>query len=336
MSTISLPYTFSPNTLGASSQVNGNFSTIVTDYNGNITNANLAAAANISPSKLTNLSSINGYRLSSSNSSALPGDTSSVSTIYLYPYTGTQISLPDASGNFNVYDLGATIPSYALTGLTNATVYSLYAYNSGTISSPTVTLTAIAWTNSTTPDSQTLSHGVLLSSSNNLYRYVGAFYTTGTTTTSDTGAGGQRYIANVNNLTLRAISCNSDSASGIVSSSFASTSNTNGTGRVTYLQAFGGLSVTFASTMCVANATSGNFTWHMIGLDSTSTASYASVFIPYSNGVQGSTEISQSFVQSVGLHYIQRGIAVGGGTGSINNTGLSAAIMENLSAFVYI
>lgn len=45
MSTISKPYTFSPNTTASSSQVNADFDTIYNDYNGNISAANLATGA---------------------------------------------------------------------------------------------------------------------------------------------------------------------------------------------------------------------------------------------------------------------------------------------------
>lgn len=45
MSSISAPYTFSPNTTASSSQVNANFSTIYNDYNGGISATNLAAGA---------------------------------------------------------------------------------------------------------------------------------------------------------------------------------------------------------------------------------------------------------------------------------------------------
>lgn len=49
---ITIPYTFSPNTVIVSAQVNANFSTIAGVVNGNIDNSNLSAGANISLSKL--------------------------------------------------------------------------------------------------------------------------------------------------------------------------------------------------------------------------------------------------------------------------------------------
>ena len=52
MASITKPHTFSSGTDAKSSEVNNNFDTIYNDYNGNITNANIAAGAAIAGSKL--------------------------------------------------------------------------------------------------------------------------------------------------------------------------------------------------------------------------------------------------------------------------------------------
>jgi hypothetical protein len=52
MSTILLPYVFSPGTVILSAQVNSNFATFIVDYDGNITDANLAAGAAVQESKI--------------------------------------------------------------------------------------------------------------------------------------------------------------------------------------------------------------------------------------------------------------------------------------------
>lgn len=52
MSTITNPFTYSPNTTILSAQINSSFSTIYNDYNGGITNANISASAAIAGSKL--------------------------------------------------------------------------------------------------------------------------------------------------------------------------------------------------------------------------------------------------------------------------------------------
>lgn len=53
MAVISKPYTFAAGALVIASEHNSNFDTIFTDYNGNITNANISASAAIDYSKLT-------------------------------------------------------------------------------------------------------------------------------------------------------------------------------------------------------------------------------------------------------------------------------------------
>lgn len=52
MSLVTLPYVFSPGTTIRSSEANSNNNAIVGDYNGNIQNVNIAAAAAIAESKL--------------------------------------------------------------------------------------------------------------------------------------------------------------------------------------------------------------------------------------------------------------------------------------------
>lgn len=59
MATISRPNSYTANTTIEPSQVNNDFNTIYNDYNGNITNANIAEGASIAQSKL-NLTSLSG------------------------------------------------------------------------------------------------------------------------------------------------------------------------------------------------------------------------------------------------------------------------------------
>jgi len=59
MASITKPNTFSAGTTASASEVNDNFDTIYNDYNGNITNANIAAAAAIADTKLAQLTTAN-------------------------------------------------------------------------------------------------------------------------------------------------------------------------------------------------------------------------------------------------------------------------------------
>lgn len=71
MATIALPNTFTSGTTIQSAQVNSNFTTIYNDYNGNVTNANIAAGAAIVDTKLASISTagkVSGAALTSLSS----------------------------------------------------------------------------------------------------------------------------------------------------------------------------------------------------------------------------------------------------------------------------
>jgi len=55
MSIIAIPYVFANNTVADATEVNSNFSTIYSDYNGGILNANISAFAAIDDSKLAQI-----------------------------------------------------------------------------------------------------------------------------------------------------------------------------------------------------------------------------------------------------------------------------------------
>lgn len=71
MSLISIPFTFTVGAVIVASQHNSNFSTIYSDYNGNITDANIAALAAISDTKLAQITTagkVSGASLTSLSS----------------------------------------------------------------------------------------------------------------------------------------------------------------------------------------------------------------------------------------------------------------------------
>jgi hypothetical protein len=77
MSTISKPYNFTSGTTIQSAQVNSNFDTIYNDYNGNITNANIATGAGIDLAKIAQTSLFFILRAAANNTlaSGTTGDT---------------------------------------------------------------------------------------------------------------------------------------------------------------------------------------------------------------------------------------------------------------------
>lgn len=115
-------------------------------------------------------------------------DVSSAGTIYCTPYKGNQIALYSGSA----WSIRSSAEfSLALSGLTSGKPYDVFCYdNSGT-----PTLEFLAWTNDTTrATALARQDGVLVKSGDATRRYLGTFYTTGTTTTEDSSA--KRYLWN--------------------------------------------------------------------------------------------------------------------------------------------
>lgn len=115
-------------------------------------------------------------------------DVTGATTIYACPYNGNQISL--YSGSAWVTRSSAEF-SLALGTLTSAKPYDVFCYdNAGT-----PTLEFLVWTNDTTrATALAYQDGVLVKSGATTRRYLGTFYTTSTTQTSD--AVGGRYLWN--------------------------------------------------------------------------------------------------------------------------------------------
>lgn len=116
MALISLPYTFSVGNTIIASQHNSNFSTIYNDYNGNITDANIAPAAAIEYTKLALNNTIKNTDILSSTVFSLGNiPTLSYSNITQFPYvkcSNTQSSGTaggaGTTGSFQTYPLNTT------------------------------------------------------------------------------------------------------------------------------------------------------------------------------------------------------------------------------------
>lgn len=246
-------YTFSPNTLIQSGQVNTNFQGAATIINGQLDTSNLKAAANILGTQLSASASILGSQLSPTagitagqlafstspvvNTGRLYGvsgnpytDTSSsgTATVYYGPtYQGNYIALQSA-GALVVQTFSEASISVAALG-TGA--YDVYASSA---SSTTVTLSTTAWTNATTPPTRgTDVAGRQTANGNAGALLVGAIYVLSNVAYNYTG---RRLISNVyNRIALQGFAQDltsswSPSASGGFSSSNGNT--TDGTGRI--------------------------------------------------------------------------------------------------------
>lgn len=116
MSLISIPNVFTVGAVIIASQHNSNFSTIYSDYNGNITDANISASAAISDSKLaqiTTASKISGAALTSLAS--IPSGAGIIPTANLPSFGVTLVSTSTPSA----------VSSFTISSLSSATRYKL-------------------------------------------------------------------------------------------------------------------------------------------------------------------------------------------------------------------
>lgn len=332
MSSISNPYIYSPGTLIQSAQVDASFSTIYNDYNGNVTDFNVSNAALLNPAKLSGIPGRADIRISSTSGVAIPtADIATVNTIYGVPFNGGQIALNDGSGNFILRSFTTQI-SLALSGLTTNNAYSLYVYWTG---SAIAFDTPVVWTSGTVPDSQQTIAGVILKGTDVTRRFVGAFYATGATSTSDTSAGGQRYISNIQNLVPRLVQCVDTTTNWTTTSVTAVAANgntSNGVGRVSIFQAGQLYPIEVDSYNFAGNNTGGNLVYNGFGFDSTTMPIAATAYQAYTANAFGQCNVRLAISPQIGFHYLQRLNWVNGGTGTFNgntsftNSGLLVAL----------
>ena len=135
------------------------------------------------------LAQIQDFRLTlTSGTPVTTSDVTSAGTVYCAPYKGNAIALYDGT-NWNIRTSAEF--SLALSGLTSGKPYDVFCYdNAGT-----PTLEFLVWTDDTTRATALASQdGVLVKSGAATRRYLGTFYTTGTTTTEDSAT--KRFLYN--------------------------------------------------------------------------------------------------------------------------------------------
>ncbi|MFN8929359.1 MAG: DUF2793 domain-containing protein [Alphaproteobacteria bacterium] len=153
-------------------------------------------------------------------------DVASASTLFFTPYCGSNISL----WNGSVWQtLSFSEISMALSGLTANLPYDVFAFING----GTVALERLAWTSNTVrATALAVQNGVLVRSGNATRRYLGTFYATGATTTTDSSAA--RYLWNYYNRAVRGLYAAITTASYTYSTATwrpADSNTTNGIGR---------------------------------------------------------------------------------------------------------
>lgn len=126
MAIIALPTTFTDGTIPTAAQFNGDFTTIVNDYNGNITNANIAASAGIAYSKLNLTGSVTAADLTSDAVSVSATDIEAASGIPI------QVVLTNNTTQFTWGDTG--VDRFAFQGTitpkkSTSTIYAILVVN---------------------------------------------------------------------------------------------------------------------------------------------------------------------------------------------------------------
>lgn len=218
-------------------------------------------------------------------SSTLPvptGDITGATTIYYLPYTGRKIYLWSSTLSAIVEDdIGASGVNTAL-GSNASGMYDVFG--SDATGGGTVTLSLVAWTNSTTRATGLVygTHlGCLVESGTEANRYLGSVYLTATGTTEDTA--GDRALSNYNNRVRRQMFAQIPTGSWTYASTTlhasggSSANTTNGQGRFSFVVGVeeDAVEATFVSGIDGGNSTN---PINAIGLNSTSAAA---------NGIEG-------------------------------------------------
>lgn len=135
-------------------------------------------------------------RLTLTSGQAVIDSVSGATTIYFTPYLGSHISLYDGSANWTTIKFAET--SLALGTLTSGLPYDVFGFNN----SGTLNLEMLAWSSTTARATNiVLQDGIYVKSGVTTRRYLGTFYTTGTTTTEDSPS--KRLVWNCYNRVLR-------------------------------------------------------------------------------------------------------------------------------------
>jgi hypothetical protein len=281
----------------------------------------------VPPPPVVDATIVNDFRLTLTTS--VPVTTSDVvgaSTIYCTPYKGNQITLYDGT-NWNL--VTSSQFSLALSGLTSGKPYDVFCYdNAGT-----ATLEFLVWTNDTTrATALAYQDGVLIKSGDATRRYLGTFYTTGTTTTEDSAA--KRYLWNYYNRVRRTMSRLETTASWTYTTAAFRQANGSALNQLNYVC---GLAEDEVEATVQASATSSAGSAYMqvgIGVDSTTTGSGLSgrQGQPTNALVQTATA-SYRGIPGVGLHalvWLELSIATGTQTWTGQNTPIQSGIIGSI------
>lgn len=137
------------------------------------------------------IKNITNFRLSiASSPSSEDIPTGSSTQIFLHPWDGNEVALYLTNRWYVVKFATSPTPSFSLAGLTAATTYDIYLYNSGSIASPVLAMEFNPWTSETRTNQQRGNiDGVVVKAGDPTRRFVGVLRTTSAGTSEITTGG---------------------------------------------------------------------------------------------------------------------------------------------------
>ncbi|MBS1983220.1 MAG: hypothetical protein JST16_03530 [Bdellovibrionales bacterium] len=213
-------------------------------------------------------------------------DHTALTTLYVGPYNGNVITL-GTSGPQTFSEVSFSVPS------TSSTMYDVYATSSGLTG---ITVSTLAWSNTSTPPTRNLVNGYLVKSDDSTKLLVGVFMTSSTTGQTTDSAPSRLVQSYFNRLPVN------------LSASGTSANTTPGQGRTEFVVAVQDQQVRASYAGVITSGTNGSSSVG-IDIDSTSTSfttSGTTIVV-----ASGSTSVASAFsadywgVPAPGYHYIQ-------------------------------
>jgi hypothetical protein len=231
-------------------------------------------------------------------------DNASSSNLYFgpCPNLGNQIAIQNNAGTLSLQTFSETF--LALGGLTANLPYDVYVTS---LTSTTVGLQVVAWTNATTPPTRGVDvAGRPCKNGNAQALWVGAFVATSSTTTQNNP--GARYAWNVYNrfqVTVSAVDATASWTTTSTTPVAANGNTTNGTGRFAILSGNGTDTISMVNQTCAYSSTTTQL-WGAIGVNSATVATVEAGNQPYTASSLVALSVGYSVQAPLGINYYQR------------------------------
>jgi hypothetical protein len=280
------------------------------------------------------LAGINDFRLTlTSGTPVTTSDVTGATTIYCCPYKGKRIALYDGT-RWNLRTSAEF--SLALGTLTSGRPYDVFCYdNAGT-----PTLEFLSWTNDTTrATALTYQDGIPVKSGATTRRYLGTFYTTSTTTTSDAGTmdgTNGRYLWNYYYRVVRHMERYDPTATWTYTTATFRQANNAAANQLNYVVGVAEDAVEATVLASASNSSASTYIQVGVGVDSTTTPSGpVGRSQQASNGVIQQVTTSYRGIPGVGRHslvWLELSVATGTQTWNGTNSPLKSGIIGKVMA----